>query len=115
MSGKSFGEKYIILVFFIIAKTGKQLKSLIIWGKDILLDGILLYHEKKMIMGTPVGSAVERLPSAQGMILGSRNRVPHRAPCMEPASPSACVSASLSLSHCVPIINKKLKKKFKKI
>ena len=23
--------------------------------------------------------------------------VPHRAPCMEPASPSACVSASLSL------------------
>ena len=44
------------------------------------------------------GSAVERLPSAQGMILESQDRVPRRSPCMEPASPSACVSASLSLS-----------------
>uniref|UniRef100_A0A8C0P4H5 Histidine triad nucleotide binding protein 1 n=1 Tax=Canis lupus familiaris TaxID=9615 RepID=A0A8C0P4H5_CANLF len=29
---------------------------------------------------------------------GDRNQVPHLAPCMEPASPSACVSASFSLS-----------------
>ncbi|XP_077708803.1 F-box only protein 27 isoform X2 [Canis aureus] len=33
---------------------------------------------------------------------GSRDGVPHRAPCMEPASPSACVSASL----CVSLMNK---------
>ena len=39
---------------------------------------------------------------------GSWDRVPRRAPCMEPASPSACVSASFSLS--VFLINK-LKKK----
>ena len=38
-----------------------------------------------------------RLPSAQGMVLESWDRVPHQAPRMEPASPS-CVSASLSLS-----------------
>ena len=38
------------------------------------------------------------LPSVQGVILETRDRVPRRAPCMEPASPSACVSASLSLS-----------------
>ena len=37
-------------------------------------------------------------PSAQGMILETQDRVPRRAPCMEPASPSACVSASLSLT-----------------
>ena len=43
------------------------------------------------------GSAVECLPLAQGVILGSWDRVPHRASCMEPASPSAYVSASLSL------------------
>ena len=43
------------------------------------------------------GSAVDHLPSAQAMVPGSRDRVPLRAPCMEPASPSACVSASLSL------------------
>ena len=30
------------------------------------------------------GSAVEHLPSAQGVILGFRDRVPHRAPCKEP-------------------------------
>ena len=43
-------------------------------------------------------STVERLPSAQGVILETRDRVPHWAPYMEPASPSACVSASLSVS-----------------
>ena len=36
-------------------------------------------------------------PSAQGTILETRDWVPRRAPCMEPASPSAYVSASLSL------------------
>ena len=38
------------------------------------------------------------LPSAQGVILGTRDRVPRQAPCVEPASPAACVSASLSVS-----------------
>ena len=46
--------------------------------------------------GSPSGAAVWRLPSAQGVILETRDRIPRRAPCMEPASPSACVSASLS-------------------
>ena len=49
-------------------------------------------------MGSPGGAAVWRLPLAQGVILESRDR--------EPASPSACVSASLSLSLSVTIINK---------
>ena len=35
------------------------------------------------------GSAVKHLPLAQGVILGSHDRVLHRAPCMEPASPFA--------------------------
>ena len=34
-------------------------------------------------------------PSAQGVILETQDRVPRWAPCMGPASPSACVSASL--------------------
>ena len=37
------------------------------------------------------GSAVKRLPLAQGVVLETWERVPHRAPCREPASPSACV------------------------
>ena len=45
------------------------------------------------------GSVVERRPSAQGLIPGSWDRVLHRVPCMEPASPSACVSVSLCVSH----------------
>ena len=44
------------------------------------------------------GSVVEHLPSIQGVILESRDRVPHQASCLESAPPSACVSASLSVS-----------------
>ena len=39
----------------------------------------------------------EPLPLAQGVIAGSRDGGPHRAAHREPASPSACVSASLSV------------------
>ena len=42
------------------------------------------------------------LPLAQVMILGSWDRVLHQALCEEPASPSACVSASL----CVSLVSK---------
>ena len=64
-----------------------------------------------MVWGHPGGSVVERLPSAQGVILETWDRVPCQAPCMEPASPSACVSASLCVSH--EQINKILKKKIR--
>ena len=47
------------------------------------------------------GSMVERPPLAQGVILESWDRVLHQASCVEPAFPSACVSASLSLSLCL--------------
>ena len=40
---------------------------------------------------------VEHLPLAHVVIPGSWNRVLYQAPCGEPASPSAYVSASLSL------------------
>ena len=45
----------------------------------------------------------ERQRQAEGeaalrMILESQDPVPRRAPCLEPTSPSACVSASPSLS-----------------
>ena len=53
---------------------------------------------KEIEWGRLGGSAVEHLPSAQGMILESWDWVPQQAPCMEPASLSACVSASLSVS-----------------
>ena len=41
---------------------------------------------------------VEHLPLAQGMIPGSWDQVPHQDPLRELASPSAYVSASLSMS-----------------
>ena len=49
--------------------------------------------------GQPGGLSGLVQPSAQGVILEPRDRVPYRAPCVEPASPSACVSASLSLMN----------------
>ena len=50
-------------------------------------------------------------PSAQGVILETWDGVPRGAPCMEPASPSACVFASLSLSFfvCVSTVSYKHK------
>ena len=54
--------------------------------------------------GSLGGAAVWRLPLAQGAILETRDRIPRRAPgawsllLSLPASLSACVSASLSLS-----------------
>ena len=64
-------------------------------------------HAEMTLGGHPGGSVVERLPSAQVMIPGSWDRVPHRGPCREPASPSTCVSASL----CVSPMNKYIKSK----
>ena len=54
------------------------------------------------LLGHLGGSAIECLPLAEGMILEFWDRVPCRAPYMEPASPYACVSASL----CVSLMNK---------
>ena len=53
---------------------------------------------KITVKGHLGGSVVECLPLAQGVILGSRDGVLHWGPYREPASPSACVSASLSMS-----------------
>ena len=50
-----------------------------------------------LLLGHLGGSAVEHLPLSQGLILESWDRVPLQAPYMEPASPSTCVSDSLSL------------------
>ena len=58
----------------------------------------------KMRPGQPGWLSGLALPSAQGVILESWHRVPRQAPCMEPASPSAWVSASLSL--CVSLVDK---------
>ena len=56
-----------------------------------------LRHLKICKLGILGGSVVEHLPSAQGVILDPQDHVPHQAPCMDPASPPACVSAFLSL------------------
>ena len=56
------------------------------------------HTSKWCVEGSLGGSAVWRLPLSQGAILQSWDRVPHWAPCMEPASPSAWVSSSLSVS-----------------
>ena len=53
---------------------------------------------KNYTLGQPGWLSGLAPPSAQGVILETWDRVPSQAPCMEPASPSAYVSAILSLS-----------------
>ena len=60
-------------------------------------------------MGHLGGSGVECLPLVQVVVPGSWDRVLLWAPCREPASPSAYVSAFLCVSH--EQINKIFKKK----
>ena len=73
--------------------------------------GALVCKKKDQRVAMQYGMAVKSLdarqprwlsglapPSAQGVILETRDPVPHQAPCMEPAPPSACVSDSLSVS-----------------
>ena len=67
-------------------------------------------HLKSLREGCLGGLAVEYLPLAQGVTLGSADQIPHRAPCGEPASPSTCVYASLAVS----LMNKGVKS-FKKL
>ena len=57
---------------------------------------MLCVIQKVSVLGHLDGSVVEHLPLTQGIIPGSWDRVLHRAPSREPASPSAYVSASLS-------------------
>ena len=59
------------------------------------LNNIKIIH----CSGQPRWRSGLALPAARGVILETLDRVPHRASCMEPASPSACVSASLALSE----------------
>ena len=66
------------------------------WGprKEIGALAQNIYTEKS----TWVAQLGEHLPLAQVMILGSWDRVLNWSPHREPASPFACVSASLSMS-----------------
>ena len=66
---------------------------------SLIAQGQLFITSLKILddLGHLDGSAVECLPSTQGVIPESRDRVPHQAPFMEPVSLSACVSASLVL------------------
>lgn len=47
--------------------------------------------KSKQLWGIPGWLSGLAPPSAQGVILETRNQVPHQAPCMEPASSSACI------------------------
>ena len=55
---------------------------------------VLCFQFRKWLVGDPW---VAQWFSG-GVILETEDQVPHRDPCMEPASPSTCVSASLSVS-----------------
>ena len=87
--------------FWGVIQSEPELESIGISGLQLLQvlpQDYVLFGLKGGSRGSLGGSAVWRLPLAQGVILESQDQVPHRAPGMEPTSPSPCVSAPLSLS-----------------
>ena len=50
----------------------------------------------KKELGQPQWRSSLAPPAAWGVILETLDRIPHQALCMMPASPSACVSASMN-------------------
>ena len=65
------------------------------------LNRLFVDQLKNLTTGQPQWLHSLTPPSAQGVVLETQDRVLHQAPFMEPASPSACVFASLSLSLSV--------------
>ena len=59
------------------------------------LEGSLSLQMKYLKIGQPQWCSGLAPPAAQGVILETPDRVPRQALCMEPASASACVCASL--------------------
>uniref|UniRef100_A0A8P0P9L2 Sorting nexin 3 n=1 Tax=Canis lupus familiaris TaxID=9615 RepID=A0A8P0P9L2_CANLF len=87
------------------------LRQLPFRGDDGIFDDNFIEERKQGLeqfinKGRLGDSVFEHLPLAQSVILETWDQVPRRAPCTEPASPSACVSASLSLCVCVSLMNK---------
>ena len=73
-----------------------------------LLICFKIFYINQFALGMPGWLSGKCLPSAQDMILESQDQALHRAPCMEPASPSAYVSGSLSFSWMNNKISKKI-------
>ena len=79
-------------VLFNHRKEGHSVFATWVEFEHILLSEI---NQRKTNTGQPWWRSGLAPPAAWGVILETRDRVPHLASCMEPASPSACVSASL--------------------
>ena len=80
---------------------------------EISIDKIMIAYQKTTDLGSLGGAAVWRLPLAQGVILETRDRIPHQVPgawsLLLPLPMSLPLSHSLCAYHKYKI---KLKKKF---
>ena len=100
--GETVGERgqKALIIFLQPEDTGRMDR-----GRGALEDGDVQKRKKGITLKTNFrGAWVAQwltvcLPLAQGMTPRSWDRVSHRGPRREPASPSACVSASVSLMN----------------
>ena len=94
---------FCICVCLSMSPSGYQINSYTFVLSPPLLLFKKIYSETASIstQGQPGCLSGLAPPTAQGLILEARDQVPRQAPWMKPASPSACVSATLSGSLCV--------------
>ena len=79
------------------------------WMGKGVVDNAISFTYKNEILGMPRWLIGGVSASPQVVIPRFQDRVPHQGPCREPASPS------MSLLHCVSLMNKSLKNKINEI
>ena len=90
----------VVCLFVIISKSPMNVNIQVFVSKHVFTSIWLIFRNG----GQPGWLSGLAPPSVQVVTPRSWDRVPRWAPCMEPASPSACVSDSLSVS--VSLMNK---------
>ena len=90
-----------------------DINTIFAWNYTLQKVSALEYHFFSLIVSYPkpkyrAARVAQRFSAAfgPGRDPGDLGSSPTSGRCMEPASPSACVSPSLSLSLCVSLINK---------
>ena len=97
-SGTEFELSWLCLLSYSLASKGSNFN--VLWSVNFASSSLLVFFFKRLIEGSLGGAAVWHLPLAQGAILETPDRIPHRAPGAWSLLLPLPMSLPLSLSLC---------------